>query len=171
MAKHRQLMERWRKWKIKQRRTRPKAFSSKSMGGTGQSGVGHMRDGGANAYGHRARSFMGTDLLELLFTFPSNLTLRSSEDPWLNVQGKLDLLKQADPIARVLQFNCIYLDGHADTERSVRFFFGGRECFLVEKNVSLIRRTIIYTDIERAKRLHDEGRLKWLPYQTIRNSS
>lgn len=161
MAKNRQLMERWRKWQAKKRRTKPKQFSNRAYGIVDR---GAMKENGVNAYGHRARSFKGDfDFLAFLFHFPDNPTIRPMDDPRLAVEYKLEYLKLQDPIARILDFNCIFLEGGVETERSVRFFFGGQEFFFVRHNVSIWERTIIYTDHDRAMRLYCEGRLKWLP--------
>lgn len=169
MAKNRALMERWRKWKIKKRRTSLKSFSSKTRGVVHRSA---MKDAGVNAYGHRARSFLGLPtesnkaLLAYLFNL-NNDVIRRVDDPFLMKEIKLERLRQEDASFRVLDFNRVYLEGNAETEVSLSFFLGGLEMFFVKKKVSLVQRTIVYTDIDRAWRLYHEGRLKWLPAQII----
>lgn len=170
MAKNRQLMERWRKWQIKKRRTKPKQFSNRAYGIIDR---GAMREAGVNAYGHRARSFMGIEeekLLAFLFGIPDNPTIRPSNDPRLAVEYRIEYLKLQDPMARILEFCCIFLEGDKDTERSMRLFFQGKEFFFVSKDVSLLKRSIVYTDHDRALRLYEEGRIKWLPPQIIRDT-
>lgn len=161
MAKNRALMERWRKEKQRKRRTKPKSFSNKAYGIIDR---GSLNEAGVNAYGHRARSFQGDfDFLSFLFTFPDNPTVRPMDDPRLAVEYKIEYLKQQDPLARVLEFTCIFLEGSGESERALMFFFRGLECFFVSRDVSIWKRTIIYGDVNRAKHLHNCGRLKWLP--------
>lgn len=163
MAKNRQLMERWRKWEAKKRRTKPKQFSNRAYGIIDR---GAMREAGVNAYGHRARSFMGIEeekLLHFLFGIPDNPTIRPSNDPRLAVEYRIEYLKMEGPFARLLEFTCIFLEGSEESERSTRLFFRGQEFFLVHHDVSVWKRSIIYSDHDWVMRLYQEGRIKWLP--------
>lgn len=172
MAKHRHLMERWRKYKTKARRTRPRSFSTKGMGQISKAGPNVMKDAGVNAYGHRGRSFAGWDqeALSLLFKIPHNPTIRYSDDPWLANLQKIDYIKNPDVLVRVKDFNCIFVKGEVDSEASIRFFFGGHEYFFVEKRLSLMRRSIIYSDRDYAIAQLNNNRIAWKPFIRISSS-